>query len=685
MAEPQRRVASQAIDLHGGSAQQSAVPAITNVLLLTSDDDLWIHLKDLAGASYNVQQADSIEQTIESWPAGQSGVFVWDIRSESQVNRGLVKLQHHSASLVPMVIDKDPVSDVVAALVRQRAIVGRLSLPLTDAHVSAALEATRDEANTRATLFGAQPSGSSSGSSGKTTSKLVGLAIAALVLIVSGAFWWLSRPAQTITATPAAGASTPAAPAAATPAATAAGHDAQAGQVEPFLAKARAAMRAKRYDEPDNDCALSYYKNVLVFDSTNGEARQGLDRIAEVLLMRAETAFEQRNYDNALRSIETARSIRPGHPRLVALDVQVSQRRGELALAQIQAAMLAQSFDRAQQLIRDAQQTQSVPADALARLRAELARRQADTEMTDTLKLLQARMQQARLIDPESDSAKFYLAAARKQPNAANNSQLQSLAQDYTRALLQEARNAAGKQQSADVDKWLREARDAGVPARDLQTLQRELSQQVQKSRVDVPRTTQLIAERMGQGRLADPANDSALFYLNSLKAADPKNAALADLTRRLAAEFVAVARTALDDKRVADADSALQSARVLGAVATDVAALDQRLAHSKAIAEQGNTVVSAGALKLTRPISPVYPDDALRAGTEGWVELLFTVGTDGKVTDVEVTNSQPKNAFDRAAINALKRARYEPILVDGQAVPQRARFRISFRLDDRK
>ena len=438
-------------------------------------------------------------------------------------------------------------------------------------------------------------------------------------------------------------------------------------------------------DEPDNDCALSYYKNVLVFDSTNGEARQGLDRIAEVLLMRAETAFEQRNYDNALRSIETARSIRPGHPRLVALDVQVSQRRGELALAQIQAAMLAQSFDRAQQLIRDAQQTQSVPADALARLRAELARRQADTEMTDTLKLLQARMQQARLIDPESDSAKFYLAAARKQPNAANNSQLQSLAQDYTRALLQEARNAAGKQQSADVDKWLREAREAGVPARDLQTLQRELSQQVQKSRVDVPRTTQLIAERMGQGRLADPANDSALFYLNSLKAADPKNAALADLTRRLAAEFVAVARTALDDKRVADADSALQSARVLGAVATDVAALDQRLAHSKAIAEQGNTVVSAGALKLTRPISPVYPDNALRAGTEGWVELLFTVGTDGKVTDVEVTNSQPKNAFDRAAINALKRARYEPILVDGQAVPQRARFRITFRLDDRK
>jgi TonB family protein len=684
VAEAQRRIAAQASDFNSGSAQQSAAPSITNVLLLTSDDELWIQLKDLVSASYNVQQADSIEQTIETWPPGQSGVFVWDIRAESQINRGLTKLQHHSASLVPMVIDKDPASDVVAALVRQRAIVSRLTLPLSQANVSAALEAARDEANTRATLFGTQRSGSSSDSSGRSVSKLVGLAIAALVLIGGGTFWWMSRPTQPPGATAAPAASTAAVPATASPAAPA-GRDVQTEQVEPLLAKARSAMRDKRYDEPENDCALAYYKNVLVFDSANGEARQGLDRIAEVLLMRAETAFEQHNYDNALRSVETARSIRPDHPRLAALDAQISQRRGELALAQIQAAMQAQSFDRAQQLIREAQQSQSVPADALARLRAELGRRQADTEMSDTLKLLQARLQQGRLIDPESDSAKYYLAAARKKPNAASNSQLQSLAQDFTRALLQEARSAAGKQQSADVDKWLGEARDAGVPARDLQALQRELTQQAQKPRIDVARTTQLISERIGQGRLAEPANDSALFYLSALKSADSKNTGLAELTRRLAAEFATAARTALDDNRVTDAESALQNAHALGAGGTDIAALDQRLAHSKAIAEQSKSVVPAGTLKLTRPISPVYPEEALRTGAEGWVELEFTVGTDGKVTEAEVTNSQPKNVFDRAAINAMRHARYEPVLVDGQAVPQRAHFRIAFKLDSRK
>jgi TonB family protein len=682
VAETQRRVASRATESYSDSAQSGAASSVTNVLLLTSDDDLWIQLKDLAGPGYNLQQADSIELTIESSAPGRPGIFIWDIRSEQHVNRGLTKLQHHSASLVPVVIDKDPASEMVTALVRQRAILGRLTLPLADTHVSTALEAAREEANARAALFGVHGQ-SSTDSSGGMPTKLIAAIAAAVLLIGASVFWWLSR--QHVAVPSAAKNATAAQTSAAAPQPATAGKEAQTEQVEPLLAKARAALRDKRYDEPANDCALTYYRSVLVFDASNGEARQGLDRIAEVLLMRAESAFEQRNYDSALRSIETARSIRPEHPRLAALDAQIGQRRGELALAQIQAALQAQSFDRAQQLIRQAQQAQSVPADVLARVREDLARRQAESEMTETLKLMQARLQQGRLVEPQDDSAKFYLGVARKKPNAANNAQLQALAQDLTKAMLLEARAAAGRQQSAEVDRWLGEARDMGVPARDIQALQRELGQQAQKPKIDVARTVQLVNDRIGQGKLTDPANDSALFYLNALKSADAKNAAIPDLTKRLASELVNAGRAAIDANRIADADGALQSARSLGAAAADVAALEQRLAHARALAEQRNSVVSAGTLKLARPISPIYPDDALRLGIEGWVELLFTVDTDGKVTDVEVTNSQPKNIFDRAAVSAMKRARYEPVVVDSQAVQQRAHFRISFHIETKK
>ncbi|MGH8264292.1 MAG: TonB family protein [Steroidobacteraceae bacterium] len=680
MAEPQRRIAHAASDSIDGSARASMAQQVTSVFLLTSDDELWIQLKDLAGDAYNIQQADSIEQTIELAKPGQAGVFIWDIRSAPQVNRGLTKLQHHSASLVPLVVDKDPASDVVAALLKQRAILGRLTLPLAEAQVSQALETSAEEANARATLFGSQGrSGSSAGTSGGMSGRLIGIIAVVVVALGAGIYWWMSRTPGAEHATAATTPTTAASPTPAAAAATAA-KESQDAQVEPLLAKARLAMRDKRYDEPENDNALAYFRSVLVYDASNGEARQGLDRIAELLLLRASTAFEQRNYDDALRSIETARSIRPDHPRLAALDAQISQRRGELALAQIQAALQAQGYDRALQLIKDAQQSQSVPADVIVRLKGELARRQADSELSDTLKLLAARIQQGRLLDPAEDSAKFYLAAARRKANGANNGQLQSLTQDYGRALLQEARSAAQKQ--GDADRWISEARDAGVAGRDIASLQRELAQQAQRPKIDIGRTLQLVSDRISQERLSDPANDNALFYLTTLKAADPKNAALPDLTHRLAFEFLNAARTAVDDNRIADADVALQNARSLGAVATDVAAVDKRLAHSKALEAQRNSIVAAGRLTLTRAISPTYPDDALRTGTEGWVELLFTVDPEGKVADVEVVNSEPRSVFDRAAINAIKRARYEPVQVDGQAVAQRARFKITFRVD---
>jgi TonB family protein len=686
VAETQRRVANQAHDFVAGNAHASTAEPITHVFLLTSDDDLWIQLKDLAGPAYNIQQADSIEQTIEATVAGQAGIFIWDIRSEPQVSRGLTRLQQHSASLVPLVIDKDAAGEAVAALLKQRAILGRLTLPLAAADVGEALEVACEEASARAALLGAHGGLAMSGTFGEPRTKLIVAIATALMLIGIGVYWWMSRaPSAPVLAAVKPAGSVPAASTSARPVTPAIEGDAQAGQIEPLLANARQAMRDKRYDEPQTDCALTYYKNVLVFDAANGEARQGLDRIAELLLVRAAAAFEQHNYDNALRSIETARSISPDNPRLAALDAEVSQRRGELALGQIQAAMQAQSFDRAQQLIREAQQAQIVPADVIVRLKSDLARRQADTELSDTVKLLQARLQQGRLVEPQDDSAKYYLAAMRKKTGPANSAQLQSLAQDYTRALLQEARAAAGRQQPAEVDRWLGEAKEAGVSSRELQALQRELAQQAQKPKIDVARTVQLVGDRIGQGRLLDPPNDSAAFYLSALKAADAKNSALPDLTRHLAAELIDAARAALDDNRIADAESALQSARTFGALATDVAVLDQSIAHSKALETQRASIVSAGTLTLTRAISPIYPNDAVNSGTEGWVELLFTVDPEGKVTDVEVTNSQPKNVFDRAAMNAMKRARYEPVLLDGQPVAQRARFRIMFRLAGKK
>ena len=76
------------------------------------------------------------------------------------------------------------------------------------------------------------------------------------------------------------------------------------------------------------------------------------------------------------------------------------------------------------------------------------------------------------------------------------------------------------------------------------------------------------------------------------------------------------------------------------------------------------------------RPISqpgPKYPPAAQRAGATGTVQVEFTVGTDGSITSARVVSSdttrQFQRDFEREALNAVKRWRFQPI---GQATTSR-------------
>jgi protein TonB len=67
--------------------------------------------------------------------------------------------------------------------------------------------------------------------------------------------------------------------------------------------------------------------------------------------------------------------------------------------------------------------------------------------------------------------------------------------------------------------------------------------------------------------------------------------------------------------------------------------------------------------------MSPDYPARAAEAGTEGWVQVRFSVTTAGTVRDATVVASEPGTTFDEAALKAVARWRYNPRVVDGVAV----------------
>lgn len=65
------------------------------------------------------------------------------------------------------------------------------------------------------------------------------------------------------------------------------------------------------------------------------------------------------------------------------------------------------------------------------------------------------------------------------------------------------------------------------------------------------------------------------------------------------------------------------------------------------------------------RPLStpaPRYPADALRAGTSGEVMVEFTVDVDGSVSNARVVRADPPRTFDREALAAVRRWRFEPV-----------------------
>lgn len=63
-----------------------------------------------------------------------------------------------------------------------------------------------------------------------------------------------------------------------------------------------------------------------------------------------------------------------------------------------------------------------------------------------------------------------------------------------------------------------------------------------------------------------------------------------------------------------------------------------------------------------------MYPERAQAQGIEGWVELEFTISPAGTVKDPRIVGSS-SNVFHKAALDAVRRYKYQPKIEDGKAV----------------
>ncbi|HJL22448.1 MAG TPA: TonB family protein, partial [Polyangiaceae bacterium LLY-WYZ-15_(1-7)] len=83
---------------------------------------------------------------------------------------------------------------------------------------------------------------------------------------------------------------------------------------------------------------------------------------------------------------------------------------------------------------------------------------------------------------------------------------------------------------------------------------------------------------------------------------------------------------------------------------------------------------------RLLEFVEADYPSGAEEEGIEATVELELTIAVDGAVTDARVVGPAG-NGFDEAALDAVRRFRFEPAKRRGEPIPARIRYRYVFEL----
>ena len=674
------------------SGRPAALPA-ADITAVTTHDDFLLELGQTLGGQAAVRPVDTLEAALESMAGSKRGqVLAIDARDVRNVRAAVDAASAKAPRAVVLVFAEVAAEKQLGAALKGSKVFAVLPTPLDARKTQAVVEGAIADAlaNKAAASTPAAPpalgtdlsigafrpaAAPAAGRSGRGTTLrrlFLALAAAGVALAAAGGAWWYFTRGGA--AAPAPAPAKVVAPPAAVPAdntvtAPAADTSIVQGKVDELLEKARLAIHERRFTEPAGDNALLYYRSAVAADARNAEARDGLGRVAAVIAGRFDEALSGGRFDEAALTLANFKAATPADPRVGAFELK-------LYSEQITKALTDGNLDRAAALVHQAQQSSSIPAEQIGRWRSDVSHRQEDAKVQRLAGLVDDRIHEGRLVEAD-DSAKSYLqqllAAA---PASATT---QRATHELSTTYLHKAREAALAKNSAEEERWLGEARAIGIKPAEIAAFERELAGARQKaSQAESERLVQTARDRLRDGRLTDPPQDSAAYYLAQAQSTDPASTGVADAGRELAQQLLARARAAIGAGKSADADLAL--ARRWGADPQELLAMQQLQSQPKAAAATDLAALAAN-LKRLRATPPDYPQSALNQRISGTVTLEYTVDTRGETRDVHVIEASPPGIFDQAAISAVKHWRYAPMLVNGSAVEVPVKARVRFEL----
>lgn len=227
-----------------------------------------------------------------------------------------------------------------------------------------------------------------------------------------------------------------------------------------------------------------------------------------------------------------------------------------------------------------------------------------------------------------------------------------------------------------------------------LSALQKDPNNQVAQDalRETFPFATPVAEQEINQRNFAEAQRE-----IDLLSRADPSNYTLTILRSKLDAQRKLADREQQDQQRQQLAAQQSEQQKQAAATQQAAAAAQQTAtakptptaatpppapATPKPAAPAAQQVASVNREpQVTRQVPPRYPQEAARAGTQGWVDVEFMVTSQGTVVDAKVLDSQPRRLFDRAALEAVRQWRFQPALRAGVPTDSVLRQRIEFKL----
>src|SRR5688572_5642922 len=305
----------------------------------------------------------------------------------------------------------------------------------------------------------------------------------------------------------------------------------------------------------------------------------------------------------------------------------------------------------------------------------------AQREVDELLEKARVAMRERRYTEPANNSALlYYRSAVTADPGNAEALDGLNRLRPVIVANFEELAKAGNHDAAADALEQLESAlpADAAIPEMRSRLVSARVAKAIAEG--DVERVTALV--RSAQASNAVPAAQitkwrSEISRLN-------EKARQEQQSERRAREAAAAQKAR--DARAAEAAREAQLAREREIAQKLEAERAGQAAAAPATAANGDAKAGQGAsqrveAKLKRSVKPEFPAEAFDKGLSGLVIVSYTVDVDGKTQDIRVESSDPPEVFDKAAMNAVRRWRYEPATIDGVPAESQMKLTIRFKL----